>query len=273
VCFACISTIGRIVRVICDIKNRFFLAVLWDSDTNGARVKSKINWALFFLILAIGLSSAFGQAQPQLICDPISASKTKCGFDAYDGSPGKYLAETVVSTEDDPPCCVGTETHDAAFTKFYSGTDHYDALTCLHSLSGSGSFTRTFCDAHTESGTAGPFSDPPYTINSATNKSWDRTRDCGYDPTCPGLTCHQHQDATLSNEYTTEMLISNTVAALPPYPGTFTGACSAYRNLSSDETSYSIQRFKYKFTFATATQPFTIYWVERFTPAGNGVTE
>jgi len=66
------------------------------------------------------------------------------------------------------------------------------------------------------------------------------------------------------------MLISNTVAALPAYPGTFTGDCSAYRNLASDETSFSIQRFKYKFTFPTATQPFVIHWVERFTPAGNG---
>ena len=74
----------------------------------------------------------------------------------------------------------------------------------------------------------------------------------------------------LSNEYTTAMLISNTIGALPPYPGTFTGSCSAYRNLSSDETSYSIQRFEYKFTFDAATESFVIHWIERFTPADNG---
>ena len=54
-------------------------------------------------------------------------------------------------------------------------------------------------------------------------------------------------------------------SALPPV--LFTGACSAYRDLSSDETSYSIQRFTYKFTLAAAMQPFVIHWVERFTPA------
>lgn len=63
----------------------------------------------------------------------------------------------------------------------------------------------------------------------------------------------------LSNEYTTAMLVSNTITALPPYPGTFTGTCSAYRNLSSDETSYNIRRFRYKFTFPAATQPFVIH--------------
>jgi len=75
---------------------------------------------------------------------------------------------------------------------------------------------------------------------------------------------------TLSNEYTTAMLISNTGGVLPSYPGTFTGACSAYRDLTSDETSYSIQRFKYKFTFDAAVQPFAIHWVERFTPDDGG---
>jgi autonomous glycyl radical cofactor GrcA len=77
---------------------------------------------------------------------------------------------------------------------------------------------------------------------------------------------------------TTEQLISKTVASLPPFSG-FDGPhselgqgtdCSAYRDLSADETSYDIQRFKYKFTFPAATQPFSISWVERFTPAGGG---
>jgi stringent starvation protein B len=85
-------------------------------------------------------------------------------------------------------------------------------------------------------------------------------------------TQYVHITATtvLSNEYTTDLLIANTEAALPPYPGTFNGVCSAYRNLSSDERTYTIRRFKYKFTFSAATQPFVIHWVERFTPADNG---
>jgi hypothetical protein len=77
-------------------------------------------------------------------------------------------------------------------------------------------------------------------------------------------------DWALSDEYTTAILIANTENALPPYPGTFTGTCSAYRNLSSDESSYSIRRFRYEFTFDAATESFVIHWVERFTPADNG---
>jgi len=74
----------------------------------------------------------------------------------------------------------------------------------------------------------------------------------------------------LTDEYTTAMLISNTIAALPAYDGVYDDACGASRELSSDETSYSITRFRYKFTFPAATQPFTIHWVERFTPDGGG---
>ena len=66
------------------------------------------------------------------------------------------------------------------------------------------------------------------------------------------------------------MLIDNTVAALPSYDDDFNDVCEAIRHLSDDELSYSIQRFRYKFTFEAATESFVIHWVERFTPADNG---
>lgn len=85
---------------------------------------------------------------------------------------------------------------------------------------------------------------------------------------------------TLSSEYTTATLISNAVAALPSYAG-FGGShgsgqgttCSATRALATDETSYSIRRFKYKFTFAAATAAYTISWNEHFVPTSGSPTD
>jgi len=74
----------------------------------------------------------------------------------------------------------------------------------------------------------------------------------------------------LSDEYTTGALIADTIAALPPYPGTFDGSCSASRNLSNDESCYSIQRFRYKFTYPLTLNPFVIHWVEKFIPDNGG---
>jgi hypothetical protein len=128
-------------------------------------------------------------------------------------------------------------------------------------------------------------SDPDTCIETRDVERIGYSEECFIEPACQG-DCEdyaisdtesfcdsgflQYLRCTLSNEYTTEMLIANTEAALPPYPGTFTGTCSAYRDLSSDETSYTIRRFRYKFTFPAGTQPFVIHWVERFSPNGGG---
>ena len=73
-------------------------------------------------------------------------------------------------------------------------------------------------------------------------------------------------DAVRSSEYTTVMLKDNTIAALPAYPGTFMGTCSAIRSLSDDETSYSIQRFKPQFTFASSGVSRTLHYKEHLVP-------
>lgn len=82
-----------------------------------------------------------------------------------------------------------------------------------------------------------------------------------------------------SSEYTTEILEATAVAALPDYSG-FDGdhsisgqntTCSATRALSTDETSYSIRRFKHKWTFPTpAPFNYTLKWKEHFVPSGGG---
>ncbi len=103
-----------------------------------------------------------------------------------------------------------------------------------------------------------------------------------------------YEEITLSDEYTTELLISTTEDALPDYAACFdcdeesegcealiSGqgcACSAFRNLSTEELSYSIRKFKYKFTFGLDGDGdpiaipgyLKIFWTERFTPEGGG---
>jgi hypothetical protein len=73
------------------------------------------------------------------------------------------------------------------------------------------------------------------------------------------------------SEYTTELLKSNTEAALPDYSGIYTGgACAASRYLSSDENTYSIQRSRPKFDFDSTTIDFNLCYNEVFTPADGG---
>ena len=69
---------------------------------------------------------------------------------------------------------------------------------------------------------------------------------------------------TLSDEYTTAQLIADVVADLPSYPGTYAGTCSSLRDLSSNELTYSIRRFKYKFILPDLTgfSCYKIAWLE-----------
>ncbi len=96
------------------------------------------------------------------------------------------------------------------------------------------------------------------------------------DNSCPPFGCEDGTvtgptvTVTLSNEYTTAHLIADTISALPSYPGTFStsGSCSSYRNLSSDELTYSLRRFKYKFILPdlTGIECYKITWLEGATP-------
>ena len=74
-----------------------FLPVLWHSDTNRFRVKVNFNWRVFLAVPFLGVCpAAFGQANPQLVCDSISASKSKCGFGGFMGS--KRFLKATAST-------------------------------------------------------------------------------------------------------------------------------------------------------------------------------
>ena len=206
----------------------------------------------------------------QLACDSISVSKSKCWVVPYGASTGArdYVDGTQHYSQLNWNC-------DTPHTTFSSPTDS----------------TKAYRKAVTT------WTNCPGTPTQDFVFSQELDTPCNYIETCSGSSCFTPEgvcegDAVgyisktcnanlgwtgyasgttvLSDEYTTQELIQNTIAALPPYPGTFAGTCSGYGNLSSDETSYTIRRFKYKFTFPTATQSFTINWLERFTPDGGG---
>ena len=77
---------------------------------------------------------------------------------------------------------------------------------------------------------------------------------------------------TLSVEYTTAQLKSDTLAALPAYPGTWSGTCSSLQDLSTDELTDTIRRVKFRFTFPNLTgyQCWGFDYAFRFHPDGGG---
>ncbi len=212
---------------------------------------------------------------PTLRCDSISASLTKCGFDEWSGhvsSPPKiYLTTTLSGT------LTAQHTADALCALCNDKTTYAYSGTC--------SFARPSC-SETDTGnqhvvpypdcvTPGSSSDsdvcdlPPLAgfTDSYTSTVHTQTGD-GCDGGVPSENFTGSATATLSSEYTTALLISDTVAALPSYPGTFSGTCSSLRNLSSDELTYSIRRFKYKFVLPDLTgfSCYSISWMEGSTP-------
>lgn len=240
-----------------------------------------------------------------LLCDSINASKSKCGFPAFDGSNPVYLRldETCFSRETQA-CCYRLSdgvllfTCNALFEFDSTYSDTYDHTDCSHTAVGGNTIGFiTDCDGgvRTTSGGCPDYSGIPVTgpttrhdLFSATDStSSDACKRQGGGDTCnPSTVTTSHgTDVTLSNEYTTDQLKSDTIALLPDYFGHFgcdenvdigfrqpgqNCTCFASRSLGFDERSYEINRFKYIFTFPAASLAFDISWDEVFTPEGGG---
>ncbi len=89
-----------------------------------------------------------------------------------------------------------------------------------------------------------------------------------------GFTAAAGNSASLSDLYTTEDLQAYTTGSLPEWPARwFTyGVFAAYRNLSPDESSYSISRIKWRLKHAPSGTCYLKVWLRRrFTPEGGGV--
>lgn len=126
-------------------------------------------------------------------------------------------------------------------------------------------------------GGAASFGDNPTLTLTQTTRTVDGSRE-----TSACSTSHEHEVQTLSDEYDTATLKGNVIAALPAYCGVFGCSghgnppcslagqgcfCSATYNLSSDETSFTLRRVKYKFTLSgEACEGLVVAWIERFIP-------
>lgn len=83
---------------------------------------------------------------------------------------------------------------------------------------------------------------------------------------------------TLSNEYTSELLVSNAIARLPSWPSFTTGGPpEAAHVLATDELSFTVERSKYKFIFMIPKVGngtcYKLTWVERTTLEGASPTD
>lgn len=113
-------------------------------------------------------------------------------------------------------------------------------------------------------------------VNGVWSGSWSdsngasgpRTRSCGsnLDPSSPSVSYSSENIAEA-----TAALISRVVGLLPAWGETWTGTCSAYRNLSPDESSYSIRRFKWRLRHSPNGTCYLKVWLrKKFQPEGGG---
>src|SRR6266487_197541 len=252
-------------------------------------IKTHRPWRTLRVTITVGLILAANHAgeadidcnQPQLVCDSISASRHKTSCDTgpdYDNFLYQY-----VSYNAQAPDCGGPTVAVQTLTNPFSES-------CLVFLVDISVDDDIIIDGQTYQSPGTDFTfhdeagDPCPDANGAHVDQYCRTMQANEQITLGVRNNFRGQMYLYANVYfneeisTTEQLISKTIAALPPYSG-FDGPhsepgqgtdCSAYRDLSADETRYDIQKFNYKFTFPPATQSFSLSWVERFTPAGGG---
>lgn len=228
---------------------------------------------------------------PTLKCDSVSASKTKCGFSEFTDAPSTppkiYRTKSQTGTVNAPvytgEVCFMADCEEHINT--WSGSKTYARSSC------SVTDTRKVTVESYYSDTCGD-------CGNAVDESWgaDEAQPPATDPVedyaqtlwildssyCESVAGYEGYDGptvtntqktyniyagcssgtvtvTLSDEYTTAELISDTESALSSYPGTWTGTCSSYRNLPTDETVYSIRRFKYKFLIPELPEGTTCY--------------
>lgn len=250
-----------------------------------------------------------------LVCDSVSASRSKCGFTEYaspSDPPKYYLVEDYSSLRTiSPLSCLDSNHHftcDPELTCIATRNITYDSETCVPTTTGSsdpGAAGNTahevLCDG-TVIDPAGDCHDLETTIrfNGVTTQTTidytpadDHHTNTGCTPV--DVTLHLEGHIALSDEYTTDMLISNTEGSLPsysdcfgcgdcvPYPDCDCGVpncscsedclCNSYRNLSDDEVDYSITRTEYKFIWDDpAPANCTLRWCIQTTDLDGNVT-
>lgn len=209
-----------------------------------------------------------------LLCDSIAASKTKCGFRINHGGTCYTNAKTTVE------CDFADDTYsDPVSCNNYYLVSHTVVKPCEASgCTGSIGYKFTLTE---DCGTPVESCDGDTIVCGETTYACDPDASNGAHNFTSGN--HSTTEQTLSVEYTTADLIANTVAALPAYAGFAPAAhslpgqattCSAIKEEAADETSYSIRRFKYKFTISPeACAGMVVKWKTRFIPSISGTPD
>lgn len=209
---------------------------------------------------------------PWLECDAISQSKSKatpCGY-LNAGSYYAVRSTTWTYTVDSGGCFFGGGDPDYRTERYSStrtSTKSIVSGNCVefHSWAGTAS-VEVACDDYFYGCYATQAADGSWTGGESSGISL-----CCFG-NCPpsGSSVVTTYSSLVSSESTAD-LITRTIAALPDYPGTYSGACSSYRNLSPDESSYSIRRTKWRVVHEPTGLCYLRVWLQkRFTPEGGG---
>jgi hypothetical protein len=264
---------------------------------------------------------------PTLVCDSVSATKSKCGFEEFEGCvsdpPKFYLSRSTHfygsgnATVQGGPCS-GAPVHVTSFDQSFVDTyDPEDCSVLRHDCSGTSTET-VYTDfnppdcGHVDSSCSATFTCDGWSAGCQfyTCVFHDTTRTC--DSTSQTTTETSQQPIcnnggagddistevlTLSDEYTTDLLVSTTEDALPAYFGYFgcnPGGCdneaacedgcdnpcprngqlagqgcdcSASYFLSDNETSLYIRNSKFKWKVPRRPSGFyKVFWNETFKP-------
>lgn len=238
-----------------------------------------------------------------LVCDSVSKSKSKCGYSTFTTTtpPKIYLHQSIYCYYryhvEHPVCGEGHAPIVEEGNWDAHASCDIDPVTCVETTTPDTELwvrTTTACDGSTSTrsdsliaacgdvsqacgGTLGGDSSPP--TSSITATDYVVTRHYGTLPDIHNRTHEKH----LTTEYTTNDLKANTISALPAYCGVYgcsgrsgchtgTGcSCSATANLSSDETSYTLQRVQYKILLSVpACAGMIVSWNYHFQPSPFG---
>lgn len=209
---------------------------------------------------------------PVIQWDSRSASKTKCGYSENAGfvstPPKIYHSDTWDGTQSDTVYVSTTDCTGPFLTqqlRVYSGTGTYSS-DCE-------------CEGDTKQVEITNYGEDPFILyySCDVRQGTDDDAVSGTERVISQDTCDPALSGarrliiditdTLSDEYTTSELLTNTEAALPSFPGTWTGTAGSYFNLTTDELTNSIRESKYRFSFTIPSGScYRIDWIEDGTP-------
>lgn len=215
-------------------------------------------------------------ATPIIQCDSIEASGTKegpppvCGF----LHEGQYYATKIETQSGSAEGGFDPCDYTQSYTSTKTTTKSVVEGVCTESVSYSGS------SSYNLTGESCPYYKESCTSTQASDGSWSGTvTPENGDPSYPidtpcggdlGPTVVSYSSlVTPEPGESTEEMIARITGELPDYPDTWDGGCTAARDLSPDESSFSISKFKWRISHA-AVGDYLKVWVRRVTTPEGG---